>query len=753
MPLSPDCLAKLKLQHAPFDALPSEDFVYTDEVLDEFIASSGQELAAPAAILMLTGESGSGRSMQLMRLLGSLPENFELIAFRARLTTQFEAVDFTLRNHLRDGGHDDPDRALTDLLADRVRAGQDPVIAVDDAHLLGMDIINILLRMRSEILETEGRAPRLVLAGDPVLLRRRLNLRPADEDRIARFSLRPFSLEQSGAYLHHRLRAAGLAEPESLLTRDDIGDLQAESKGLPAALNAQANAWLEDQCRTRAQKPVNTPFTLEGAIASAEAFAAADRTRGIQGIRSETRPDLIPTRPPTSRSDSPPSPPSPDNPKSLESPETPTAPEAPRFHERPGDHEAPGAPLTGPVAQQDVPAEPEFGEEAPIGREPDANPTAEPAADGNGPTTDNESEDRSAPKTSPGPAWRAANASIAARTTTVDTPARRTAADGTDPAHFEPAPAPHPGTPPGTPPGTTEPEEHGAEAPFWNRPWFVPVVATTVAVLILAPFAGSLFERSPPPEGHTVELPLPRTAPPGAAPRADVEPDGRPAVGDSELVTVPFDPRAPAPTAPAEAAPEVATAPAAPPPAPPAAAPSLSEPPPRPADTPARTPADAPTPAEAPLPTPSTEPSVAPPATSAPQAQAPVETAPAPIEAAPAAPAPTPAAPSTTATPAEPTGTLAADRRWLSGQNPSHTTIQLIAAPNLTSAQDYATRHALGGVRYIETRSGGRDFVVILAGSFATRAAAEAAAGDLPEAVRANEPWLRSIGSVQGIQR
>jgi DamX protein len=258
MSLHPDCLAELKLRYAPFDSLPSEDFVYSDEHLEDLIAAAGAAMAIPGAILMLTGEDGSGRSMQLMRLLASLPDHYELIAFRARLNTQFEAVDFTIRNHLRAGGHDDPDRPLSDLLASRIRAGFDPVIAVDDAHLLGMDLINILLRIRSDILSAEGRAPRLILAGDSVLLRRRLQLRASDEEQIARFTLRPFSLEQSEAYLRHRLRAAGMANVSGILTEDVVADLQAESKGLPEGLNIYANEWLERLCRTRMAKGAGT---------------------------------------------------------------------------------------------------------------------------------------------------------------------------------------------------------------------------------------------------------------------------------------------------------------------------------------------------------------------------------------------------------------------------------------------------------------------------------------------------------------
>lgn len=251
MSLDPDCLARLKLRQAPFDTVTSEDFLYSDPLLESLIETAARALAAPGAVVVLAGPDGSGRSIQLMRLLGALDGQYELIAFRGRPNIPFDAVDVTIRTHLRAGGFDNPNRSVADLLAERARSRVRLVLAIDDAHLLGGEGLVKLVRLRATVLEAGGQGLSLILVGDPSLSRGRLPLPDLlDDSQVVRLNLRPFNLEQAGAYLRHRLRVAGLEDPDSLLSRGDIAVLQGSAKGLPAALNAQANAWLARRCKS-----------------------------------------------------------------------------------------------------------------------------------------------------------------------------------------------------------------------------------------------------------------------------------------------------------------------------------------------------------------------------------------------------------------------------------------------------------------------------------------------------------------------
>ncbi len=616
MALSEQCLEQLGLHTPPFDDAPDETFVYSDPLLDGLLESARAALNGPGAVVLMTGENGSGRSLQLMRLLAMLPDPFELIAFRARINTQFESVDNTIRNYLRSQNADDPDRPLTELLADRVAEGVDPVIAMDDAHLVGTDIVNNLMRMRSEVLAKHGRAPRIVLVGSGGLLRRRLYLPdPADEDQVTRVSLRAFNLEQTAAYLRHRLQAAGLADPERLLDADTIYHLQTTSQGLPGNLNREANSFLERQCRSerRAGATAASSSTVPGVAAGEASEADTDGTAG--GAAGEPR-----------------------------------------------------------------------AEEAVFTASPDTGPeaAAEPAM-----PTSRDAEDDFTPA-----------AEALASTAPSDTPesgiaTERQARDpgGIDADNRIPEPP------------VTE------NAAFWNQRWFVPAVAITVALGIAAPVVWQLLEGDPAPaDSEIIELPLPEPHVTEAEPETPPEADPEPPRDDELALGDPLDlpPPAEAESTPAEgdspdpAAPDTGREP------------EQAEPEPEPEPIPE--------------PDPTSEPEPEPEA------------------------APEPAAEGLAADEAD-AERLRSDRNWLDDQDSGATTIQLLAAPNMADARAYADQHELGGIRYIPTRVNDRDFVVILAGVFPDRAAAQRAAEDLPEAVRRDQPWIRSIGSVQNAVR
>lgn len=256
MALDSACLKRLGLNEQPFEGSAQDVPLYRDALLDAQLERFLVALQQPGAILLITGSSGAGRSIQLMRLLGSLPSHFENIAFRGRRNTSFASVDVTIRKHLRSRHDDHRSRSLNDLLIVHCQHGVDMLIAIDDAHLLGSESLRKLLKLGEDAQSASPRGPRFVLMADTVMGRNYKRTLIVDEARqIQQISLAPFNHEQTHAYLQHRLTVAGSAEAADLLTPEVIRMLNRQSRGLPGELNQLAEDWLNEYCATKARTP------------------------------------------------------------------------------------------------------------------------------------------------------------------------------------------------------------------------------------------------------------------------------------------------------------------------------------------------------------------------------------------------------------------------------------------------------------------------------------------------------------------
>lgn len=80
---------------------------------------------------------------------------------------------------------------------------------------------------------------------------------------------------------------------------------------------------------------------------------------------------------------------------------------------------------------------------------------------------------------------------------------------------------------------------------------------------------------------------------------------------------------------------------------------------------------------------------------------------------------------------------------------PHYYVVQLVALGSKESLEYYAARKALRGMSAARVERGGQLFYVLLLGVFPTRAAADEAAANLPEALSEFDPWVRRVESLQ----
>lgn len=137
------------------------------------------------------------------------------------------------------------------------------------------------------------------------------------------------------------------------------------------------------------------------------------------------------------------------------------------------------------------------------------------------------------------------------------------------------------------------------------------------------------------------------------------------------------------------------------------------------------------------------------------------------LSAAPAAPVTpvTPVTPATTASstpppspsPSPPRSSAPADadlngRAWLMAQEPGRYTLQIASTPNQAGAANFISRHQLPGkTTAIAIRRNDQTQYLVVHGSYATAAEARRAIAALPQQIRRNEPFARSMQSLQAI--
>lgn len=121
----------------------------------------------------------------------------------------------------------------------------------------------------------------------------------------------------------------------------------------------------------------------------------------------------------------------------------------------------------------------------------------------------------------------------------------------------------------------------------------------------------------------------------------------------------------------------------------------------------------------------------------------------------PAAAPPPVAAPGVAAAPESATaqdtdGPVLRDTGWLREQPAGRFTIQILALSDLQSLRRYGREQGLDmDLAWFRTVRDGRDWYVLVAGSYPDAETARAAIPGLPEPVRNNKPWVRSFGSIQ----
>ena len=196
--------------------------------------------------VMLTGEVGTGKTTIIRCLLEQLPDNTDMAIILNPMASAPELLS-TICDELGVSYINDElsVKELTDslnhFLLENHRKGRKTVLLIDEAQLLKVPVLE-QIRLLTNLETTTEKLLQIILVGQPELkkLLARPALRQLSQRITARFHLEALSLEETQAYIAHRLSVAGMHPGLVPFTPAMIRKIHDFSGGIPRLINVLA---------------------------------------------------------------------------------------------------------------------------------------------------------------------------------------------------------------------------------------------------------------------------------------------------------------------------------------------------------------------------------------------------------------------------------------------------------------------------------------------------------------------------------
>lgn len=244
------------LQENPFGVTPDIRFLYQSHTHHEALTSLINGVDFGFGFQVLIGQPGMGKTS----LLFSLLERFRTAAHTAFVFQPQSEPHDLLQSVLYELGTSSAETSLhklfeqvNDVLYSAAQERKRVILVVDEAQNLDLVVLEAL-RQLSNFETPDAKLVQVVLAGQPQLAEKlAASTHEQLRQRISAISrLRPLGLDETDAYIHHRLNTAGYRGVD-LFTEGGVRLIWNHSKGIPRNINTLCFAAMILAFEARAQ--------------------------------------------------------------------------------------------------------------------------------------------------------------------------------------------------------------------------------------------------------------------------------------------------------------------------------------------------------------------------------------------------------------------------------------------------------------------------------------------------------------------
>lgn len=226
----------------PFHVTPNPRFLFLSPTHEEAMQHLRYGIEDKKGFIVLTGEVGCGKTTLCRKLLEELEDREEvdtalLLNPRISETQLLRGIMKELGEEAKARSKNDLLDKMNDVLLERIHAGREIVVIIDEAQNLSFEVME-MLRMLSNLETYDQKLLQIILMGQPELTDKLKEdrLRQFRQRVLVHYDLKPLGATEVQLYILHRLSLAG-SNGQPQFTPRAIKKIAAGSLGIPRMIN------------------------------------------------------------------------------------------------------------------------------------------------------------------------------------------------------------------------------------------------------------------------------------------------------------------------------------------------------------------------------------------------------------------------------------------------------------------------------------------------------------------------------------